>query len=212
MRTRKSPPARKRAAEKDRREKLLDTAQAVFFRNGFQTTSMDRLAKEAGMSKRTLYEIFATKEGLFDALIEREASEVDAILANAGTAAGSIEDNFAVLLHDLADEVLLPEKLGFMWLMIAERDRSPKLVRLFEQRTIGRALGSIETLLETERAKGRLVIADLSVACSCLIGMAFGVMHTRALLGLPPTRAEIDAHMNETVRIFLARYGAPGRT
>jgi TetR/AcrR family transcriptional regulator of autoinduction and epiphytic fitness len=211
VRPRKSPPARKRATETDRREKLLDTAEAVFFRNGFQATSMDLLAKEAGMSKRTVYEIFATKEDLFEALIAREATQVDEIFAGAQADSGSVEGDLAALLHNLAEEVLQPDKLGYMWLMIAERERAPKLVQTFEQRTLGRALRQIELMLERQQAKGRLVIDDLAVACSCFIGMAFGVMHTRALLGILPTRAEIDAHMAETVRIFLARYAAPAK-
>jgi AcrR family transcriptional regulator len=49
----------------DRRAAILDAATAVFLRYGYKKTSMDDLARAAGLSRQGLYLHFATKEELF---------------------------------------------------------------------------------------------------------------------------------------------------
>jgi TetR/AcrR family transcriptional regulator, regulator of autoinduction and epiphytic fitness len=53
-----------------RRRKLLETAVSVFARFGFRKTSMDEVARAAGVSRQGLYLHFATKEELFSAALE----------------------------------------------------------------------------------------------------------------------------------------------
>lgn len=61
----------------DRRERLLDITERLFTERGL-TFSMEDIAREAGSSKRTLYEAFPSKEALVSALIERVVTRVDA--------------------------------------------------------------------------------------------------------------------------------------
>lgn len=53
----------------DRRTAILDSAAKVFLRYGFKKTSMDDLARSAGLSRQGLYLHFKTKEELFQAAI-----------------------------------------------------------------------------------------------------------------------------------------------
>jgi AcrR family transcriptional regulator len=53
-------------------ERILDAATAVFAREGFDRANMDVIAAEAAATKPTLYARFGSKEGLFDAAVERE--------------------------------------------------------------------------------------------------------------------------------------------
>jgi len=53
-----------------RREAILEAAQVVFVRYGFKKTSMDDLARAAGLSRQGLYLHFQTKEALFKAALE----------------------------------------------------------------------------------------------------------------------------------------------
>ena len=56
-------------AEPERRQLLLDAAESVFVELGYSSASMDDIAHRAGMSKKTLYRLFETKEALFAAVI-----------------------------------------------------------------------------------------------------------------------------------------------
>ncbi|OIO07271.1 MAG: hypothetical protein AUJ52_10555 [Elusimicrobia bacterium CG1_02_63_36] len=68
--TRKKPTGK--GANKD---KILDTARALFCKRGFHGTSIRDIAKEAGVSLGNLYNHYAGKEELFAALLERYEAE-----------------------------------------------------------------------------------------------------------------------------------------
>ncbi|MDP4156457.1 MAG: TetR/AcrR family transcriptional regulator [Bacillota bacterium] len=58
---------RPKASDSDRptKETILQTATTLFLRDGFQKVSVDDIAKEAGMTKATVYYYFGTKAELF---------------------------------------------------------------------------------------------------------------------------------------------------
>lgn len=69
---------------------ILNTAQKLFFRFGFRSVSMDDIARGCGISKKTLYQHFADRntlvEAVVDALLERHAAEARQCRGNAANA------------------------------------------------------------------------------------------------------------------------------
>lgn len=57
----------------ERREALLNAAETVFFKKGFEATSMDDIATEAGFSRALLYVYFKDKNGIYQALRVRSS-------------------------------------------------------------------------------------------------------------------------------------------
>ena len=53
-------------------ESILAAAKRAFLAAGFEAVSMDAIAREAGVSKATVYAHFGSKEELFGAVIEGE--------------------------------------------------------------------------------------------------------------------------------------------
>lgn len=62
----------RRLSGAERRVQLMDVARATFARGGYEATSIEEIAREAGVSKPVLYEHFGSKEGLHAATVERE--------------------------------------------------------------------------------------------------------------------------------------------
>lgn len=60
---------------------LLDTALQLFYRQGFHATGVDQLAQAAGLTKKTLYRYFATKEALIVAVLQQRDQDFLARLA-----------------------------------------------------------------------------------------------------------------------------------
>src|SRR5450432_1140722 len=58
------------AFSKAKREQIVAGALKVFLKFGYEGTSMNRVAEEAGVIKQTIYSHFSDKEGLFKAIIE----------------------------------------------------------------------------------------------------------------------------------------------
>ena len=70
-----APPRRRLTAE-ERRTGILDSALAVFSESGYHASSIDDIAREAGVSKALIYEHFASKQELYADLIARNAREL----------------------------------------------------------------------------------------------------------------------------------------
>jgi len=91
------------------RERLLLAASDLFCRYGINATGVDSIVAAAGTAKTTLYKAFGSKEGLIEAVLEREGStwrewfsdEVDAL---PGDAKDKLEHIFDVLKKWFAEE------------------------------------------------------------------------------------------------------------
>lgn len=58
------------------RAQIVDKAARVFYRNGYNATGVDMVARSAGITKATLYHHFANKQALMEAVL-RHLSEVN---------------------------------------------------------------------------------------------------------------------------------------
>ena len=64
----------------DTRQQIVDAARAHFFSHGFRSVTMDDLAEELGISKKTLYAHFPGKLDLLEAVLADKFASVDATL------------------------------------------------------------------------------------------------------------------------------------
>lgn len=55
----------------ERRQHLLDTAVRLFYAEGFHATGIDKILKESGVAKMTMYKYFKTKDDLILAAVDR---------------------------------------------------------------------------------------------------------------------------------------------
>lgn len=96
---RSSPPPTRPPADHPVITRIVRQARAHFFAHGYHRWTMDELAAELGMSKKTIYVHFVGKEELMRAVIEDLGREVrdsaDALFADR-------ELNFAQKLHGFA--------------------------------------------------------------------------------------------------------------
>lgn len=88
------------------RARIVETARTHFFRYGFARFTMDDLATDLGMSKKTLYQHFRRKEALVDELVTVKASAViagaNAVLSEPGL---SFSERAARLLAHIVGEL-----------------------------------------------------------------------------------------------------------
>src|SRR5262245_21091431 len=62
------------------RQRIVDAARAHFFGHGFRSVTMDDLAQELGISKKTLYAHFPGKFDLLEAVLTDKLASVEATL------------------------------------------------------------------------------------------------------------------------------------
>src|SRR6185312_3848703 len=67
---------RKRMTGTERREQLLGIGRKLFAARGFEGTSIEEIAAQAGVSKPVVYEHFGGKEGLYAVVVDREVERL----------------------------------------------------------------------------------------------------------------------------------------
>jgi len=77
----------------ERRLQLMAVARKVFAARGYEATSIEEVAQQAGVSKPIVYEHFGAKEGLYAAVVDREMDHLVARVIE-GVSAGSPRERF----------------------------------------------------------------------------------------------------------------------
>jgi AcrR family transcriptional regulator len=122
----------------ERRAGILDAALAVFSARGFHSSSIDDIAREAGISKALIYEHFESKQGLYADLLERNANELFERLASALAGVG-VESGAARLATGLDAFFSFVEERRDAWRIlfrdVVDPESSAVLGRMVEQVT-----------------------------------------------------------------------------
>lgn len=118
----------------DRRRRILDAAEAAFTAKGYGETSMDDIARACGMSKKTLYAVFADKAELFASLIADTDASPMAAYRQRDALTDTLADSRAELtriLTGLVDFILMPRQVAMTRLAIRETLHAPELSQQF---------------------------------------------------------------------------------
>lgn len=84
--------------DRNRRQRIMAEAATHFLRDGFERTSIDRIAAGARVSKQTIYEYFRSKEELFDQVVRAELRDMPAEGLVAGGDVQAVLNEFAISL------------------------------------------------------------------------------------------------------------------
>lgn len=185
-------------------DRILDVATALFLGDGFGATSIEAVAKRAGISKRTFYHRFSGKEMLFEAvvrrMIERWTPSFDDALLNAPSLATALRR----VAEHMLKVALTPEALALHRMVIAEARRFPELARILHE--LGAAAGTERVAREFDRriAAGEMKPIDTRFAAEEFILMVVTGPQRRALgLGAALVEAEFGRWIADTVTLFL---------
>jgi AcrR family transcriptional regulator len=148
---------------------IVEAAARVLLHRGYAGATTNRIAERAGVSVGTLYQYFAGKDDVFDALIRRETSAVLAALgAEPIDPSRPLEDTlrrtFASLLRAMAHGPELIRQLECVPNALLRR-------RVAERK--GRSLAFVRSLLEAHRAE--LQVEDLDLAAFLVVNASEGV-------------------------------------
>jgi AcrR family transcriptional regulator len=171
-------PTRRRLTAEERRAGILDAALAVFSARGYHPSSIDDIAREAGISKALIYEHFESKQGLYADLIERNAAE---LVERLGAAIGSVEaDSGAIRLATGLDAFFaFVEERRDAWRILnrdaADPETAPVLDRILEQVT-----GLVAALIAEDPGARAMTEQDADRAIRVLARMLVGSVQSVA--------------------------------
>jgi len=168
------------------RQRIIAGARRHFFAHGFRGVTVDDLAAELGMSKKTLYAHFASKPQIVEAAILAKFAELDGELARITTERTT--DFAAALRLMLACVLRHAEEVSSAFLRDVRRDK-PELFQLIESRRSAMLQRHFGKLFAAGR-RARMVRKDVPTAflIEILLAAVQGVMTPRKLtdLGVTP--------------------------
>lgn len=98
---------RRRLSGADRRSQLIEVGRQVFAERGYDRTSVEEIARRAGITKPIVYEHFGGKEGLYAAVVALESERLVTLVSNAisaGTPRQHVEAGILAFLRYVRDE------------------------------------------------------------------------------------------------------------
>ena len=212
LRARRGRP--RQIAEPERRQRLLDAAESVFLESGYSAASMDDIVRRAGMSKKTLYRVFDTKESLFAAVIAGRRAVLDAMISGQEFSARETPETvLRSYLGKLARFVLAPRQAALYRLVIAESLRTPELAHAFYREGPCKGRLVLERWFSTQHEQETLHVPDPERDAAMLCSMVISELQMRFLIGelRAPDDALIDATVNRAVDVFLHGACRPAR-
>jgi AcrR family transcriptional regulator len=191
--------------DEETRAIIHDAARQQFAESGFAATSMETVAKHAGVSTKTLYRLIPNKAALFEGMVtdrlERFLSTVD--LSSSGHA--DIEDALIAALLACTDLVLDPEVVALQQIVLQESARFPDIALTFYKNGILRSQNALANWLRAQDKRGLIKLENADEAAGMLLGMVASAPRRAAIYGglALPSRPEIEQRVRTCAAVFL---------
>ncbi len=191
-------------------DQVVAGARKIFLAEGFEGATVDLIAREAGVSKATLYSYFPDKRVLFIEVTNAEcAAQSERAIQFDGEVLPVRE-----MLENVARSMMTFLTSEFAHrifrICVAESDRFPELGREFYHSGPALMVERLSEYFQFACQRGELKIDDVQLAAhqfhelmkaDVFIKMVFNVIET-------PDQSEIDRVIDGAIDTFLARYGA----
>ncbi len=190
-------------------DQVLDGAHKIFMRDGFERASVDDIAREAGVSKATIYAYFPDKQLLFLEVARRECHR------QAEAAEALVEGDIPVhVALTIAAEHIVAFQLSdfgqrMFRIVVGEGERFPGLGRQFHDFGPGLIHQRLVHHLRCYVLNGQLQIDDLDLAADQFAQLCKATIHEKMIFGMAETITPemTQRSVHGAVDMFLARYG-----
>lgn len=189
---------------------VIEGARKVFLRDGFEGANVDDIAKEAGVSKATLYSYVPDKRLLFIEVAQIECARMADRALELIDDTKSPREVLTVAASQIVPFLLSDFSQKIFRICVAEAERFPELGRAFY--AAGPEMGHqrIAEYLVKAMDRGELVIDDVPMAAEQFAELCRARLWLRAVFGiqLSFTQDEINDVIHNAVETFLARYAS----
>lgn len=155
------PIVRRRGASPEKtamtRQSIVDAALAEFLEKGFANTTIESVAKRAGVAKGLIYRYFIAKEALFSAVVQQEIVNAHIGFDDAKRAPNeSVEDFLRRTLVVSIHAIEKKSRADIARVVITEGARFPAIAEIYRRDVIDPLLQRIKRLAAVARKSGEL--------------------------------------------------------
>ncbi|CAO3422978.1 TetR/AcrR family transcriptional regulator [Azospirillum endophyticum] len=190
-----------------KRDAVVEAATRAFLTHGYEASSMDAIAADANVSKRTVYNHFPGKRELFQAVVsglykDFQSDGGQSLLRHEQPP----EQALPVFLRSLLAHMGRPEVRGLLRLVIAEHQRFPELSQDYLEGGKSQAYALLDSYIAAQHTRGRLNAPEPHVVATQLLGGMKEVLFWPTMLGLTIT-ADPERVIADSVAALIRTYG-----
>jgi TetR/AcrR family transcriptional regulator, mexJK operon transcriptional repressor len=203
----------RRGTESARTDTLISAATQVFLREGYGRASIDKVASEAGVSTRTIYERFKNKAELLAAVITRLVDrDMATVFATPDLDRLDPKEALTVIAQTITGRARDPDSVALFRIVATEAQRFPDLAEKMRDGTKRRMESAIANYFRGQVRRGTLVLAEPDRAAALFLQMICAELHECLLFRSVDAVAKLDltSHLNHAIEIFL--FGTAPRT
>ena len=197
-------------SDEETRAIIFGAARAEFAATGYAATSMETVAKRAGISTKTLYRLIPNKAALFEAMVtDRIAGFVSRVTLRACEGGSDIEAALADALTACGELMLDGDVIALQRVILADTDRFPEVAETFFHKAITPTQNALAGWLRTQHKRELICLDDADVSAGMLLGM-FAMQPLRAVMFghiAPPSRQDIAQRAKSCAALFLRGCG-----
>lgn len=192
-------------AAQDRRQQILDAALEVFSRSGYHRATIKEIAREAGLrSPALIYWYFPSKSALFQAVLQRLAPLLTALVADHGHLDEAPEELLPRLAQAYLEIFSQPKARRLLRVVVAEAIRSPETNSALAESGLLALIRFLEDYFRRQVRLGRLRPHDARVSARAFYGMLNSYALAQSLFpALAADLPEPAAYTREVVAILL---------
>ncbi|MEQ8482502.1 MAG: TetR/AcrR family transcriptional regulator [Hoeflea sp.] len=188
----------------ERESIIIDAAERIVLAQGLAGASMEVIAQEAGMSKRTLYDVFESRSALFSSMIRRMRNRMTRPLTPEERDE-PLAERLRILLSPPDEKFsdLLP--LAILRAVITEAERQPEVAHEFLQEGPYALYDMVRHELDRSVARGEVRISDTKAAARLMADMAHQSVFEHLVVFKPhfQRKQEYDQRLALAIRVFL---------
>lgn len=189
---------------------ILAAARELFIDHGFDAVSMDLVARQATVSKATLYAHFTSKEALFTAVMVDEANRFADEIWRITPDNDDVAQVLRLVAQNFVDIFLTEHAMLLLRTVVGVVPQLPSVgAAIFESgpKEIKQRLAQF---LSRAHEKGQLNVPDPALAAIQFLSVVRGDFDIRGMLlpSNPPSRAEVDAQIEAGIDLFLNFYSS----
>jgi AcrR family transcriptional regulator len=202
-------------SDEQTRDVIFEAARRQFATSGFAATSMESVARLAGVSTKTLYRLVPDKQALFEATVTDRLDRFVSVVSLRACEGGDIEAALPDALLACADLVLDPEVIALQRMILADSDKFPDIPEMFYIKAMRRSVAALAEWLLVQQKRGLIILDDVEAAAGMLLGMLVFQPQRDVMFGHkpPPTRSELELRARTCSALFLrgCRRGTAGQ-
>ncbi len=183
-------------------EKILEFTHDKFIREGFYRTSMDEIARDMQISKKTIYKYFPSKENLLEEVFEMRSRKVHTILNSIVDSDEDCVTKFVQILNTIKKNALNCSESWFRDLKL----HAPNLQKKMEELRATKIYQIMAKLVEQGKKEKLIENVPPQVLIAAYVGAIEGVTNADFIMNSKFTMHDV---MKITAEIFLNGFLTP---